>query len=136
MKSDCWAKGGKEGQGPKKKAGGSKDSGAKAEAAAGTKQAKYKNADIEAWAAITEDEEVEEFPQVPVLTVGEDASVEAELYDSGASRHMSPYRERFVTYRDIPARPITTANNRVFYAVDAGDFADSGAKWRFKNLAA
>ena len=122
MKSDCWAKGGgKEGQGPKKKSGGSKDSGAKAEAAAGTEQSKDKNADIEAWAAITEDEEAEELPQVPVLAAGEVASVEAELYDSGASRHMSPYRERFVTYRDIPARPITAANNRVFYAVGAGD---------------
>ena len=122
MKSDCWAKGGgKEGQGPKKKARGSKDSGAKAEVAAGTEQAKDKNADIEVWAAITEDEGAEQFPQVPVLAAGEDASVEAELYDSGASRHMSPYREQFVTYRDIPARPITAANNCVFYAVGAGD---------------
>jgi hypothetical protein len=46
---------------------------------------------------------------------------ETELYDSGASRHMSPFRERFTTYRDIPARPITAANNRVFYAIGVGD---------------
>ena len=34
---------------------------------------------------------------------------------------MSPFRERFVTYQDIPACPITAANNRSFYAVGMGD---------------
>ena len=34
-----------------------------------------------------------------------------EVYDSGATRHISPYRERFETYTELnPPRPITAAN--------------------------
>ena len=45
----------------------------------------------------------------------------AELYDSGATRHMSPYKELFINYRSIDPRPITAADKRIFYAVGAGD---------------
>jgi hypothetical protein len=45
----------------------------------------------------------------------------SKLYDSGASHHMSPYRKQFVTYHEISARPITTANNEVFHAIGMGD---------------
>jgi hypothetical protein len=45
----------------------------------------------------------------------------AELYDSGASRHMSPFRERFTSYQSIPPRAITTADKRTFYAIGTGD---------------
>ncbi len=55
------------------------------------------------------------------MAAEEQVGAEVELYDLGASRHMSPFRECFVTYQDIPACPITAANNRVFYAVGAGD---------------
>ncbi len=124
VKADCWAKGGgKEGQGPRRRGGGARDGGAKGDAAAGAKQAGEKDANIEAWATIVdvEGEEGEETPHIPAMAADETAGAEIELYDSGASRHMSPFRERFVTYHKIPARPITTANNRVFYAVGAGD---------------
>ena len=47
--------------------------------------------------------------------------VEIELYDSGASRHMSPFIHRFTNYRSIPPRPITAANKRTFYAIGTGD---------------
>lgn len=43
---------------------------------------------------------------------GARAGVQVELYDSGASRHMSSYREQFVTYNPIPPKPITTANGK------------------------
>jgi hypothetical protein len=46
---------------------------------------------------------------------------EAELYDSGTSRHMSPFQHRFTNLCSIPPRPITAANNRVFYATGMGD---------------
>jgi len=46
---------------------------------------------------------------------------EAELYDSGASRHISPFRQRFLTYQSIPPRPIAAADKRKFYAVGTGD---------------
>jgi hypothetical protein len=48
-------------------------------------------------------------------------SAEAELYDSGASRHISPSRNNFLTYRQINPRPITAADKRVFYAIGSGD---------------
>jgi hypothetical protein len=45
-----------------------------------------------------------------------------EMFDSGASRHMSPFRTSFVTYQSIEARPITAANKNVFHAIGIGDF--------------
>jgi hypothetical protein len=44
-----------------------------------------------------------------------------ELYDSGASRHMSPHRKSFVMYQSINVHPILTANNKVFHAIGMGD---------------
>ena len=109
MKSDCWAKGGgKEGQWPKKK-GNAKDSAA---------TAAEKTQDIEAWAAI---EEAEESPASTTEESVNSITVETELYDSGASSHMSPFQDKFVTYQVIPPRPIMSADKRVFYAKGVGD---------------
>jgi hypothetical protein len=47
--------------------------------------------------------------------------VETELYDSGASQHMSPFCHWFKNYQTIPPRPITAANKRTFYAIGTGD---------------
>ncbi|EIW60878.1 uncharacterized protein TRAVEDRAFT_80236, partial [Trametes versicolor FP-101664 SS1] len=45
-----------------------------------------------------------------------------EVYDSGATRHISPYRERFETYERLdPPRPITAANGDQFMATGEGD---------------
>jgi hypothetical protein len=78
MKSDCWAKGGgKEGQGPKKKA---QDSAAAAD--------KQQQPDIEAWAAVEEVLDEEDSNQISFACK---PRVEGELYDSGASCHMSPF---------------------------------------------
>ncbi len=120
IRADCWAKGGgKEGQGPTR---GGRDSGNESTAAAQAEP------DIEAWAAIEEVEEermVGEEDQQYAAIAASDArtsgGVESELYDSGASRHMSPFRHRFVSYRPIDPRPITAADKRVFYAVGTGD---------------
>ena len=84
---------------------------------------------LEAWVAI---EEVEECQDVTLGTkaaaaVGSSpARVEhgngaSELYDLGASRHMSPYQEWFVTYHSIPPRAITTVDKCIFYAIGTGD---------------
>ena len=114
IKAECWAKGGgKEGQGPKRK-GRAQEGAAAAETAADESQ-------LEAWAAI---EDVCEGGDEHVAAAGSTQAndgVQTELYDSGASRHMSPFRDRFVTYRSIPPRAITAADKRVFYAVGAGD---------------
>ena len=44
-----------------------------------------------------------------------------ELYDSGATRHISPYRDSFETYLDITPKPFTAANKQVFSATRMGD---------------
>ena len=44
-----------------------------------------------------------------------------ELYNSGASRHMSPLCDCFVTYQEIPPHPITVVDKRVFYTIGIGD---------------
>src|ERR1700677_1294431 len=90
FKADCWAKGGgKEGQGPKRRG--------QQESAASANQQQQQQPDIEAWAAIQEapEDECDEsnFACKP--------RTESELYDSGASCHMSPFRHQFITYRAI-----------------------------------
>jgi hypothetical protein len=108
MKSDCWAKGGgKEGQGPKKR---SQDSAATAE--------KSQQPDIEAWAAI---EEIEDEEYGLSVLVSKQPRSKGELYDSGASCHMSPFRNNFVSFCSVPPRPIMAADKRLFFANGIGD---------------
>ena len=47
--------------------------------------------------------------------------IDIELFDSGASRHMSGHRHRFVNFTEIEARPITAADKRRFDAIGKGD---------------
>nr|VWO95503.1 Uncharacterized protein [Ganoderma boninense] len=45
-----------------------------------------------------------------------------DVFDSGASVHISPYRERFTTFRDLtPPRAITAANGDQFLATGEGE---------------
>ena len=122
-KSECWAKGGgDEGGGPKRNEA-AKDNATPAEA---------KEDQAEAWAAIEqidgpEDEILSDAVAAAAgrsLTQDQATSsnrTTSELYDSGASRHMSPLREQFVSYREIAPRAIAAADKRVFYAVGCGD---------------
>jgi len=48
-------------------------------------------------------------------------SIETELFDSGASCHMSGYRHRFLNFVQIEPNPITAADKRTFYATGKGD---------------
>jgi hypothetical protein len=48
------------------------------------------------------------------------SGAEAELYDSGALRHISPFRHCFMTYQSITPRPISVADNQVFYTIGTG----------------
>jgi hypothetical protein len=47
--------------------------------------------------------------------------VHGELYNSGASRHMSPFGKKFTNYKSIPPHPITAVDKQIFYAVGTGD---------------
>jgi hypothetical protein len=44
-----------------------------------------------------------------------------ELYDSGSTRHISPYRECFETLSNIPPKPFTAANKQSFNAIGVGE---------------
>ena len=136
-KSDCWAKGGdKEGQRPPRRNNNDSSTdncgnrnrnnrGSNSNSCSNRNEdANTANApDIEAWAAIEELEENE--PNIPAVYATElpthQSEVEVELYDSGASRHMSPFRHCFTNYQTIPPRAITAANKRTFYAIGTGD---------------
>jgi hypothetical protein len=122
VKADCWAKGGsKEGQGPWRSGSA---------AARVNSSASAQEADIGAWAAIEEisEEAASSTAEEPERRVTMAASSsarapmpEAELYDSGASRHMSPYQHRFETYWVIPPRAIMATDKKMFYGVGIGD---------------
>ncbi|KAI0711737.1 hypothetical protein C8Q76DRAFT_622877, partial [Earliella scabrosa] len=43
-----------------------------------------------------------------------------DLYDSGATHHMSPFREDFTSFTEIPARPLNAANQQQFNAMGVG----------------
>ncbi|KAI6138062.1 hypothetical protein BKA82DRAFT_167060 [Pisolithus tinctorius] len=40
-----------------------------------------------------------------------------ELYDSGASQHLSPHRDHFINFETIPPKPITAADKCTFNAI-------------------
>jgi hypothetical protein len=50
-----------------------------------------------------------------------EVSNEIELYDSGASHHMSPYRNCFINFISIVSKAITTAGKLAFDATGCGD---------------
>ena len=52
---------------------------------------------------------------------GDAEGMQTELYDSGASRHMSPYRNHFENYVTIALKSITAADKRHFQAIGKGD---------------
>ena len=47
--------------------------------------------------------------------------VTSELYDSGATRHMTPYKEALANYSVIMPKPINAANQHTFHAIGQGD---------------
>ena len=52
---------------------------------------------------------------------GQYAFVQAELYDSGCTRHISPYREDFESFTEIPPLSLSAANNHRFNALGKGE---------------
>ncbi|SRR5216684_8663358 len=82
---------------------------------------KEKIPDIEAWAVIDDIEGDDTTPHVPAMAAEYPVETQCELYDSGASRHMSSHHKQFITYREISAHSITAANDKVFHAVSMGN---------------
>ena len=46
---------------------------------------------------------------------------QVDLFDSGTTHHISPYRERFENFAEIPPKPFVTANQQKFSATGVGD---------------
>lgn len=49
------------------------------------------------------------------------SNLRIELFDSGASRHISPYRNAFSTFQSIPPHPLRAANKETFCAKGKGE---------------
>lgn len=55
------------------------------------------------------------------VSTGHENSAIIELYDSGTTRHISPYREHFETMSSIPPKPFVAANKQRFNATGIGE---------------
>jgi hypothetical protein len=86
--------------------------------------------DVESWASIGEadfadsksnsnDAKVSDTYVQDAVSASE-GNVEAELYNLGASCHISPFWHCFITYQPITPRPISAVDNWVFYAIGTG----------------
>ena len=112
-RSKCWAKGGGNEDGGPKRSKGTKDDVA---------QVEDKKEEPEAWAAMV-------LPSKSVAVAAAagrspkpvGCNTVTELYDSGASRHMSPFRDQFIKYSEVVLHPIQVADKRVFYTIGLGD---------------
>jgi len=123
LKADCWAKGGgKEGQGLKR----NKDKDKSKDTLAMAEEVPL----LDAWAAIEEIEDDAEEAWVKTTAAagsslvwpGQTHCTTMEIYNSGASQHMSPFGEWFLNYKPIvPPHAILAANKQVFYAVGTRD---------------
>ena len=51
----------------------------------------------------------------------ETRKLESNLYNSGALRHMTPFKDWLINYTPITSHPITATDKRVFHAVGKGD---------------
>jgi hypothetical protein len=62
---------------------------------------------------------------VAIITpVEEGTSPQVELYDSGATHHISPYKSDFTSYISLsPPVPLNTANQQCFQATGMGSLA-------------
>ena len=143
MKENCWVEGGdKAGQGPKGRGnhkGKGKGKGTEKAAKAAEKDEKPDSVwlvqvdDDEDWFVELTDKDTPDLIYDAedaytktfshVLLAGEDLnpSERMELFDSGASRHMSSYRNQFIDYKAIVPKSITAADNHTFQAIGKGD---------------
>src|ERR1700678_755548 len=56
-----------------------------------------------------------------ILANSVSSTTETELFDSGASRHMSPYRHKFINFFPIQKRVLTAADGGTFDVIGKGD---------------
>jgi hypothetical protein len=73
---------------------------------------------------------------LPGTITSRDAHMRAELYDSGCTAHISPYREDLIDFIDIPPKIFRAANKQGFSATGTGnlivDLPNGGKRSKFK----
>lgn len=67
------------------------------------------------------DEAYTSFTSAMLSRDGNNQLLDVDLYDSGASRHMSDHRHRFSNFVEIEPKPITAADKQAFHAIGKGD---------------
>src|ERR1700678_1674953 len=67
------------------------------------------------------DEPISTFMAATLANPSISSSSETELYYSGASRHMSPYKYKFINYVPIQTKVLTAADGGTFNAIGKGD---------------
>ena len=70
---------------------------------------------------IDDGEEPKTYTFAAIMLAKNGSTFEMELYDSGASRHMSPYKHKFVNFIPIQRKILTAADGGHFEAVGKGD---------------
>ena len=68
---------------------------------------------------VDEDPKTYTFAAITLANTG--STFETELYDSGASRHMSPYKHKFINFIPIQRKVLTAADGGHFEAIGKGD---------------
>jgi hypothetical protein len=58
---------------------------------------------------------------MPVNVEGRIEGMQSELYNSGASCHMSPYQDHFENYMSIALKSITAADKQYFQPIGKGN---------------
>jgi hypothetical protein len=65
--------------------------------------------------------DVEELAAEEVVSVSEPVPMRVEVFNSGTTTHISPYRESFSTFETIPPQPLCAANKESFSAIGKGE---------------
>ncbi|GBE90151.1 hypothetical protein SCP_1801750 [Sparassis crispa] len=127
--TDRWAdvrwlsRGGKEGQGPRNQ--NLKKDGDKGKSGTSANTAVSSNTDVHAFTATFDSAAL-------ARSHTADGNIRIEVYDSSATRHISPYRDTFTAFEATPPKPITAVDGRAFHATGQGTVAlkvPNGDQW-------
>ena len=76
---------------------------------------------LEEGLVVDDGEEPKTYTFAAITLADTNPTLETELYDSGASRHMSPYRHKFINFTPIQRKVLTAADGGHFEATEKGD---------------
>src|ERR1700678_1033216 len=77
--------------------------------------------DLEDKLTVDDNDEPTTYTFAAITRANTSSILETELYDSGASRHMSPYKHKFINFIPIQRKVLTAADGGHFEAVGKGD---------------